>query len=203
MGSMAGARIPLKFVRGKTFRFVFRWAQPVLVYREITAISLAAPCRLTVPAHGLLPGWAYRIEGVKGLSALNSDKQGGRWYSARVIDADTLELNDVNTANAAIPYSGGGFVVFNQPVDLNGVDVRMQVRDPASSSTVLYSATSTPAAGLTVDNALKQIRLEIPAVTSAAFTFAKGEYEVEAFDGLGNVSQIARGSFVPAEEVTR
>lgn len=114
---MTPAHLPLALTRGGAWAKSFQLMTPDWQYRPVTAISRAAPLRLTVPAHGLPAGqWPVWLQGTTS-SALNRDKDRQPPWVAAVVDADTLEINvlDGTRINAA-----GGMLAFHAPVDLTG-----------------------------------------------------------------------------------
>ena len=128
----------LTIQQGKTFSLPVRWENGDLVVRKpITAISLAfgAP-RLTVASHGLQAGWrtyVTRCQGMKQINAANTPPRDGDYHPATVIDATTIELNDIDPVDANgkewTAYTEGGFLNWNAPVDLTGYTARMSVCD--------------------------------------------------------------------------
>ena len=51
--------------QGKTFSKVLRWEAPPIIYKPITAITNAAPVRITSANHGIIDGWRVAIVSVK------------------------------------------------------------------------------------------------------------------------------------------
>ena len=94
----------IKIVKGKTFLDVIRWESAPVIYKAITGISFAtgAP-RITEMAHGLTDGWLVACYGIEGLTELNADDperlRESDYHASTVIDADTIEINEVNAAN--------------------------------------------------------------------------------------------------------
>ena len=109
----------LTIQQGKTFSLPVRWENGDLVVRKpITAISLAfgAP-RLTVASHGLPAGWrtyVTRCQGMKQINAANTPPRDGDYHPATVIDATTIELNDIDPVDDNgkewTAYTEGGFL---------------------------------------------------------------------------------------------
>jgi hypothetical protein len=182
----------ITLVQGKTFSDVLRWEQPVITYKPITAIAQTAPVRITVPTHGVPSGWRVAITGVKGMAELNAEANAVKpsdYHSATVIDADTLELNDINAASFK-PYVSGGILQYNTPVDLTGYTARMSIKDKVGGTLLL-----TPA--LSIDTAAKTITRSIDAVTTAAIAWKSGVYDLEMVAAGGQVYAL-----IPTSKVT-
>lgn len=130
-------------LKGKTYTEKFFVQQSAWGYKEISAIPNTPPCRVTVISHGLPAEWPIRIECVSGMGEINSERrrQDKGWYLATKVDANTIELNDVNPACFGA-YTGGGYVRFLLPKDLTGHTVRAQIRPDVASSIVLLDLTS-------------------------------------------------------------
>lgn len=112
----------LAIVPGTTYRDTVRLMQPVFAYRDISGIS-GAPLRVTVPAHGLADTWPVWVRGVQGMQSLNAEPVRQAPHRARVIDADTLELNELS-AKGLLPT--GGELIYKLPIDLTGAQVSMR-----------------------------------------------------------------------------
>lgn len=195
----SGARVPLQIYKGKTFTKVFRWGQPTKVYKSITAATQAAPCVITATGHGLTEGWAYRIVNAKGMVELNS--LDGEYYKAKVLSANTLELNDLVSTDLSA-YTSGGLIVYNEPVDLSAYTARLQIRETIDATTTLVSLTS-PSDGIVVDNTAKTITVSRSAIETAAYTFESGAvYDLEMVVA-STVHLLAYGTVTVVEEVTR
>lgn len=196
-------QIDIVITRGKTFEFGFLYADDELVYKPITAMPSAAPVRLTVVGHGIPDGWPVQVSCVKAPAELNSND--GEHYFIKVIDVDTIELNNVN-AHCWKAYSGSGLVVFPKPVDLTGWSCRAQVRDKVGGN-VLFSWHGDPAENpdgeAVVDVALSAFFLRMDAATAQALNWKKGVYDFEAIAPGGEVYPLTAISSVTVEgEVT-
>lgn len=182
--------IDLTIYRGKTFEFAYLYADDELVYLPITAMPSKAPVRLTVMSHGLPDGWPVQVSCVKAPDELNTRE--GERSVVSVVDADTLELNALN-AHCWRPFSGGGLVVANKPVDLAGWQCRAQVRDKVGGA-VLFNWHSDPAQNpdgvIEVDVSASAFVLKIDAATSADLAWKRGVYDVEAIAPNGEVYAI-------------
>lgn len=194
---MSGARYDFDIPRGKSFSKVLRWGQSRKTYKAISAATQAAPCMLTVTGHDIPDGWVFTIQGVKGMTALNSSTP----YKAIVEDANTLELNDVD-ASGYPAYTTGGHIVYNTPVDLTGYTARMHIREAADSSTTLLELT-TENDRIDIDTTNYTITLTMTAATTAAITWEEAVYDLELISSGGTVSLVLYGSVTSTEEVTR
>jgi len=119
--------------RGSTFEYEVLWANATdFTYKAITAISLTfGPPRLTVTGHGIPPGWPVaitRVSGMRKINAENSPPSSRDYHTVKVIDANTIELNDVD-ATGFSAYASGGFVQFKTPIDFSGYAFRQDIKD--------------------------------------------------------------------------
>lgn len=192
---MQPARLDLRIIQGATLRKPLLLMQPRFEYRPITAIQKTAPLRLTVPAHGMPAGWPCWIEGVTGWSALNRDKQRERFRLATLVDADTVEFNELNgtTQNAS-----GGHLVYRLPLDMTGASARMQIRDTAGA---LLLELSTDSGGLQVDGP-GRLLLELTATQTAAINWQTGLYDLELTMADGSVDRWMQGAVSVSKEQT-
>lgn len=131
----------LEFTSGKTFGpLAIRWESMPVVYKPITSISQTAPVRMTVASHGLTNGWRAAVSGVKGMVDMNvADPTRIRdddYHQVTVIDANTVEFNDVN-ASAFKAYTSGGYLQYNTPADLAGYTARMAIKARPGESNLL------------------------------------------------------------------
>jgi hypothetical protein len=158
--------------QGKAASKVYRWHSGVKVFKPITGVTLnAPPVRLAVVGHGVPDGWPVRVTGLKGPTQLN-DKD----YDAKVVDADTIDLININ--GAGLPaYAGGGWLEYYTPVDLAGRTARCKART-ADLATVLFELT-TENSGIALDNTKKTITLQHTSDQSAALSFDAGVFDIE------------------------
>jgi len=178
---------------GETFQPILRWGSEVFLSKPITAISQAAPVVVTAVGHGIPDGWRVAVVSAKGMTQINAQNfppTGTDWHKATVLTADTIQLNKVNSADYAA-YTSGGFLVYNTPVALAGMTGVMTIRDAPLTGTVLATLTSSPAAGLTLNDTTKQI---LPVLATAALTWAVGYYDLELTDSGGKVVQLLTGT---------
>ena len=127
---------------------------------------------------------------------VNSDN----YVIATETDTNSLTFNSIN-ALGYTTYTGGGVLEYNQPVNLAGFTARMQLRAKLEDSTVIHEMT-TENSGILINNTTKTITLQIPASTTAGFTFQTAVYSLELVNGAV-VTPFAGGTFTLVKEVTR
>ena len=199
------AQYDLELLQGKTFSLALRWETPPVVYKAITGITQTAPVRVTVPAHGIPDGWRVAITNVKGMTQINVEankKLTKRdYHQATVIDANTIEINDIN-ASGFKEYVSGGYVQFNTPTNLVGFTARMSIKNKVGG-TELFSLTTTNGR-ITIDAAARIIALNISADDTAAITWASGVYDLEMVSGDTPpvVTALLSGRVTVTKEVT-
>lgn len=204
---MGAPVVDLSIVQGKTFEFVYRYADAELVYLPIVSMPSVMPVRLRVMEHGVPDGWPIRIEGAKSPFELNSSAEDcDSYYFATYVDPDTIELNSVG-ASGWKPYGGGASIVFNKPYDMTGHSARMQIRDRVGGQ-VLLSLSSDPLAvrdgDIEVSNALSALIVKILPVKTASLVWRSGVYDLELISPAGEVYPIAAISQVSVlPEVTK
>lgn len=196
--------------QGSTFQHVLRWGAPPYIYKAITAITQTLPCRITSTAHGVIDDWRVAVVSVKGMLQINADvdRHGipytRAYHKATVIDANTVELNDINSADFK-PYTSGGYLQFLTPVDLTGFTARMKIRDRIGG-TILASTevgdTPLDIITVTLDDVLATITLNIAASDTAALTWTKGVYDLELVSAGGVVTTLLSGKISVTKEVT-
>lgn len=193
--------------QGKTCALVLRWELDTILYKPITAITQTAPVRITSALHDIPDGWRGAVTNVKGMTEINAEANniGDRdYHPITVIDANTVELNDVNAAGFK-PYVSGGHLQINKPVDLTGYTARMDIKDKVGG-TVLASSDAADAPlniiTLTLDTAKKTITLLISATNTAAIAWRKGVYELEMVSATGVVDAVMTGQVSVTREIT-
>lgn len=192
----------LSIIKGKTFARVLRWEAPPIVYKAITGITQTAPAVVTCTGHGLPNGWRAAIVCVKGMTQINASSEPPKekdYRPVRVIDANTLEFNTINAA-CFKPYTSGGYVQYNTPVDLAGYTARMSVKDKVGGTQLFRLDTTN--GRITLDNVNKTITLAITATDTAALTFKKGVYDLELISAGGVVALLLSGDITVIDEVT-
>lgn len=187
--------------QGATFSSVLRWEASPIVYRPITAITQSAPVRITCPSHNVPQDWRVAIVSVRGMTQINASSTPPKdrdFHRVTVVDADTLELNAVNSADFR-PYTAGGYVMYNTPVDLSGFTARMSVKDKVGGTELFRLDTTN--GRIVLDNAAKTITLTIASVDTAAIAWTKGVYDLELVSG-GVVETLLSGRINVVREVT-
>lgn len=195
---MPPVKLNYKVYQGGTFSEVIRWESSKKVYKQITGITQAAPCVITCPSHSIPDGWRAKITNVSGMTDINSSDT---YHVVTVKDTNTLELNGVNSLGYKT-YVSGGVLEYQDPIDLTGFTARMQLREKIDSDTVIKELT-TENNGITLNNTLKYIQINISAVDTATFTFSSAVYSLELVSPLGVVYPLANGTLTLVKEVTR
>ena len=180
--------------KGATFAQTLRWEAPPIVWKPITAISLTAPVRLTVPAHGCPPNWRVNVSCNKSMREIDGAKG-----VATVIDADTIEINTIN-ASGFKPYKGDGYLSFNTPVDMTAMTARMSIKDKVGGTELLRLDTTN--GGLTIDPDVCAITMTISAEQTELMAWKRGVYDLEIVDSLGAVHMLLSGKVTVTPEVT-
>ena len=190
--------------QGRTFSLALRWESPPIVYRPITAIAQTAPVRLTVPAHGLPDGWRVAVTNVKGMTEINAEanKLTSRdYHQATVLDANTIEINDINAAGFKA-YTSGGYIQFGTPVDLTGFTARMTIKTKVGGKELMTLTTANDR--ITIDASAKVISLTIEAEDTELLTWTTGVYDLEMVSGAtpAVVTALLSGRVTVTKEVT-
>ena len=204
---MGAPVVDITIVKGKTFEFMYRYADSDLVYLPILGMPSTAPVRLNVASHGIPDGWPVRIEDLRRPEGLSSDEAGcDSHYFATVVDFNTIELNQVSVSGSR-PWAGGGVVVFNRPFDLSGCSARMQVRDRVDGA-LLLSLSSDPMTlrdgSIQIDTGLAALIVKLEPAKTALLSWVRGTYDLELITPGGDVYPVAAVSKVTVSpEVTR
>lgn len=193
--------------QGKTQPLVLRCETAPIVYKPITAISLAfgAP-RLTVTGHGIPNGWraaCARVQGMKQINAANNPPSDSDYHVCTVIDANTVEFNDVipvdDNDKEWAAYTSGGFLQYNTPMDLTGYSARLQIRDKKNGATLLFEMTDGADALIAIDNTAKTVTLYFDAIDFTALTWKRGYYELELYKDVVRGGQTIESVYSPLE----
>jgi hypothetical protein len=196
----------LTILQGKTFSKVFRWESGPLIHKPISAISIAegAP-RLTVTAHGLRDGWRVavtRVKGMTGINAKSAPPKQSDYRQVTVVSNDIIEFNrttPVDEQGREWPaYSGGGFIQYNTPVDLEGYSARLVITD--TQRNLLMELTSADG-DIILDNDEHTITVTMTAEASAAISWSKALYELELTSPTGVVPPFLRGIVTVTREI--
>lgn len=182
--------------RGDTFTMEFRWATDRLTYKAITAISLASgPPRLTIASHGIPDRWPVavtRVVGMKQINAEDTPPSSADYHEIRVVDANTIEFNDMD-ATGFSAYTSGGFVQYYTPQDLTGYTARMDVKDKIGGAVLFSSqAANSPLDIITldVDEANFKTTATITAEDTAAIAAHSGVTNLELVSSTGVVTKL-------------
>lgn len=188
--------------KGETWQRIVRWETTPWVFKAITGITAAAPAVVTAVGHAAPDGWRVAVVSAGGMRQINA-KHNPPWsnefHKARVLTANTLELNEVNSAGYNA-YTSGGYVQYYTPVDLAGFTARMSIKDKVEG-TVLLSLTTTNGR-IAIDNTAKTITLTISATDTAAIDWTEGVYDLEMIDPSGVVTPLLSGIITIQDEVT-
>lgn len=178
----------IRVVQGTTLALPFHFGAEPLVYKTIVERTDDTPLTFTVTAHGLVDGWPVAISGI-GYDDLDIDDTTGPpdaddFFTATVVDANTLEFNGIDLARLDGNYEDGGSVVYYTPVDMAG----------ASASLKVYSgATLVLTIAAVIDNVGKSITATISAAQTAALSAIDYAYELFYTDAAGAVTQLRYG----------
>ncbi|MFK3971122.1 hypothetical protein ACI2KS_10385 [Pseudomonas sp. NPDC087358] len=201
---MGAPVVDINIVKGKTFEFMYRYADQELAYLPISGMPSTAPVRLTVVNHGIPDGWPISIEGVKQPEELNTGD--GDVYIASVVTSSVIELNSVRSDNWRA-YIPSGSVIFNRPFDLTGCSARMQIRDRVDGKILLTlnSDSSTEPDGIIeIDTSLAALVVRLTPAVTTAITWRQGVYDLELITPSGDVYPVTAISKVRiGDEVTR
>ena len=190
--------------QGKTFSQVLRWESPPILYKPITTITQAAPARITCPSHGIPNGWRVAVVSVKGMTQINAGANPPKdkdYRPVTVVDADTVELNEVNSADYKA-YTSGGYLQMNTPVDMTDYTARMSVKDKVGGTELLRLDTTLDNGRITLDPTACTITLTVSAEDTATLTFKKGVYDLEMVSADGVVTALLTGNVFVVKEVT-
>ncbi len=190
----------LTLQQGKTQPLVLRCETTPIVYKAITAIQQTAPVRMTVTGHGALDGWRAAVTNVKGMTEINATAnsiKASDYHPVTVIDANTIEFNDVDAAGFKA-YTSGGYLQYNSPMDLSGYAARLQIRNKKGGSTILFSMT-TENGLIDIDNALKTVTLYFDAIDFTGLTWKTGYYELELYKDVVRGATTIESVYSPLE----
>lgn len=162
----------LTLVQGKRFLKVFRWPLETKVYKPVSAMPQKTPVRFTVSGHGAPDGWTVKITGIKGPTQLND-----RQVAATVIDANTLEFNALNAGDMP-DYVSGGFIEYQQPVDLTDYTGRVVLKAAVTDAQPVLELSSANGR-LAIDVANSKITFDVAAADTAALTALSGTWDWE------------------------
>lgn len=176
---------PICVVPGEHFSMTIWAAQKRKVWKPITAATQAAPCQLTVTAHGMPSGWPLLVSDVKGMEQLDS-KPDAIPYIGDVLDANTIALRDVSSLSFDT-YQGGGTIAFPTPLDLSAYTGRVRVYDKEDGNIL---QTYTDSGHVVLDNTAKTVTVIFPSTSDPSLW---GWYVVEIIDGNSEPYGLCRG----------
>lgn len=194
-----------EITQGKTFTHTLRWETGPIVYRPITAIDNTAPVRIHAPAHELTDGWRATVVSAKGMSQINAEADPPKvkdYHPVTVIDADTVEFNDVNAADFKVHTAGTGYLRYNTPVDLAGYSARLAIKTKVGGTELAYLSSDPLIGGITLDAAAKTIAITISAADTELYDWTRGVYELELVSLSGVVKTLLSGAVKVGKEVT-
>lgn len=203
MSSERGAKLDLKIVKGKTFTRTLRAGALPFLYKAISAITKDAPARVTCAGHNIPNGWpvaVVSVQGMRQIKAENDPPRGDDYKQVTVIDANTVDLNAVNSSEYSA-YTSGGYLQLYTPTDLAGAEVRTTIKDKVGGTTLL-ALDSALLGGIALDNTTKTIVITVNADDTAAITWLRGVYDAEIQFADGTVLPLAYGSVTVVDEVT-
>lgn len=197
---MASKQTPINLKQGDSHALVLRVETDPIVYKTITAIQQSAPLRIEAVGHGLINGQNAAVTNVKGMTEINgtaNDLQPGDWHPVTVVDADTIEFNDVNGAGFKA-YVSGGVLQYNTLMDLTGWDARLQVRNKKGGDEILLEMTTANGL-LAIDTALRTVTIYFDAIDLTGITWKKGYYDLELFKDVVRGGQTIEQVYSPIE----
>ena len=197
---MTPAKINYKIYQGSTFREVYRWESQTKQYANITAITKAAPCVITAPAHTIPQGWRVRVTGVSGMKEINMVAEDS-YYIATSVATNQVTLNQINSSNYTT-YTSGGVLEWNYPISLVGYTAKMQIRETVDNPTVILELTHLNG-GIILDTTNYTITVTMTSTQTAAFSFPTAVYSLELTDSSANVITFIQGNLTLIAEVTR
>lgn len=176
---------------GEMFLRTFRYATTPLIAKAITGIQQAASPTITATGHGLVDGWPAAVVSAKGMTQINSANYPPRaadWHQATFVDANTVQFNDVNSADYGA-YTSGGYLIYPTPVSLIGMTAVFNVFDnPNHTGTPLVALTS--GSGVTLTDGTKTIVVKFPTV---GVTWTAGYYELIVTDAASIPRELVNG----------
>lgn len=193
---MKALRRNYKIYQGSTFRDILRFESSIKVSKAIQSIAKGGVTVIQAVQHGLVPGWRFKISGVTGMREINTNN----YLFATEVTENSIELADLDSSNYS-QYVSGGFLKYNLPEDLTGATARMQIR-PNKSSDVVLAELTTENNLIKIDITSGVVSLELPSVTTAAFSFKKAVYSLE-IEIEGIVTTVLTGSIRVEPEITR
>lgn len=173
-------KLDLKIRRGSTIALPIRIETATWRSVPVTGIARAIPVRITAPEHGLAERWRAAVLCAGGMTEINAQDyppSDAELRHVTVVDADTVEFNDVSSA-CFRAYTSGGHLVFPEPLDLSLFsEARMEVRNRVGGE--LLTRFGTADGTLEIDVPNKTLWLRISALDSAKIAFDRGVFDIE------------------------
>lgn len=201
---MAAKKLNLVIRQGETFIRVIRWETLPFVYKAVTAITNAAPVRITSTGHGLASGWRVAVISAGGMDEINAVYDPPRdtdYRQVTVIDANTVELNSVNSTDFGT-YTTGGYLKYYTPVSLAGFSARMKIKNKIGGTLLETLTSGAPDNQITLDDTNHTITLTIAATDTDSLSFPIGYYDLELVGPTGTVTTLYYGTVTVTKEVT-
>lgn len=195
---------------GHTFSFDLRWETAPIVRVPIKGITCPNGSALieTTVAHGVLDGWRCAIVNVqhpKQINASDPNKiKDEEYYPAAVVSPTVVELNKLNIADLK-PYTSGGFLQFNTPVDLTGIALRFRMYDRKGGKLLASNLIADAPLNIlvaTTDVAARKSTMTFPSTATELLSGKAGWYDVEAAsaDATPVVTPLVYGEVVVEKE---
>lgn len=189
--------------RGCQFKHFVRLEITPYKHAAISAITQSAPVRITAPGHGLMPGQRAAIVGVKGMraiNALNNPPKASDFRKLTILDADTVELNELSSADWPA-YRGGGFLHALTLMDLSTVTgARMAFKERVGGAEHFRATTEN--GGISIDLALRRITLTLSDAETTALPLRTRLADMELLDLNGQVFKTLEYRIRVEDEVT-
>lgn len=193
---MTPTKTNFKIYQGSTFVEVLRYESTTKVYTNISAAFNSAPFMITANNHGMVAGWRCKLSNLGGMTEANNLD----YIVASSVTNNDLVFNSVNAVGFKT-YTTGGVLEYNEPISLANMTARMQIREKVTSSSVIDELT-TENGMIVIDNDNKTIVIQIPASTTAEYTFKSAVYSLELVsDSI--VIPFIYGNIVLNKEITR
>lgn len=193
----------LTIERGRTYRLPVQWESELFAYSAISAITAAAPCRVTTTdPHGIPDGWRVAVVSARGMTEINASDNppvDADYRRATLLSANQIEFNRLNAADFS-PYTSGGYLQYRVPVDLTGFSARMTIRDKVGGLELLSLTTEN--GRILIDNTKKTVTLLLTASDTSALTWKSGVFDLEMVSSTGEVTALMVGSVAVLQEVT-
>lgn len=202
---MAAKQTPIELQHGDSSTIVLRIETDPILYTTITDVAQSAPLRITAPGHAVRNGQNVAVTNVRGLTEVNGVANALKpadWHAATVVDANTVDLNDVNGVGFKA-YESGGVLQYNTLMDLTGWDARLQVRNRKGGDTTYLSMTTANGL-LAIDTALQTVTMFFDPYAMATAELAgvdwrKAYYDLELFRTVTRGSEQVEQVYSPVE----